>query len=168
MVEQYVPYLPRARGHRIHLFFANNPHSDHLMLVNTLSGNDYSGGHVLQWWPGKDDSFALKFPVAASGKYNFIVRYTIRQDHGQGIVQLSVDGKPLGPQQLLYGPKDILGPPVDLSIVNLTSGQHDFGITYVQRRQACCQARRPISGWTTSSSLQSPSNYLYGAGIRLR
>lgn len=133
---------------------AMNPPSNRLMLVNTLSSTNplshagaYSGGHVLQWWPkGNERTFSLSFPAAKSGKYHFIVCYTIREDHGKGIIQLSVDGKPAGPPQLLFGPKDILGPPVDLGVLDLTAGTHALGIEYLQKSETGKPGKGPYFG----------------------
>ena len=114
---------------------ALNPSASRLSVVNTRGSNDlYSGGHELQWNPKEEEkSLALKFPVAAPGKYHFIVRYTIRHDHGQGIVQLSVDGKPIGSPQVLFGPASVLGPPTDLGVIELTAGLHGLGVEFLQK-----------------------------------
>jgi hypothetical protein len=114
---------------------ALNPGVSRLSIVNTRgSSNVYSGGHELQWNPREEEkTVALNFPVAESGKFHFIVRYTIRHDHGQGIIQLSVDGKPIGPPQRLFDTTSYLGPPVDLGVVDLTAGTHVLGVEFLQK-----------------------------------
>ena len=127
--------------------FALNPPSQQIVLVNTGSGNMYSGGHVLQWWPkGAEKAISLNFTVAKAGSYHFIIRYTIREDHGQGIVQFSVDRKVAGTPQLLFGPKDTVSPPVDLGVMDLTPGPHALGIEYVQKGDTGNPSKAPYFG----------------------
>ncbi len=113
---------------------AYNPNVSLLLIVNTRGADNlHSGGHELQWLPKKgENKTALKFPVAKSGKYHVILRYEIRHDHGQNTVQFSVDGKPMGPQLTLTGPKSILAPPADLGVVELTAGMHSLGVEFTQ------------------------------------
>ena len=114
---------------------ALNPSASRLSVVNTRgSGDLYSGGHELQWNPKEEEkTLSLKFPVAVSGKYRLIVRYDIRHDHGQGIVQLSVDGKPIGSPLVLFGPASVLSPATELGAIELTTGLHDLGVEFLQK-----------------------------------
>ncbi|HEX4141778.1 MAG TPA: glycoside hydrolase family 172 protein, partial [Candidatus Methylacidiphilales bacterium] len=89
---------------------------------NTLQLNDsYSGGHVLEWWPRPQDKLLeLALPVAKAGRYHFIIRCDKSMRRSDGIVQVLLDGKPIGPQITIAGKKLWTpGDPDDLGIVDL-------------------------------------------------
>lgn len=113
---------------------ALNPQVDTVQIRNTLGFSDaYSGGHQLEWWGRRyDKKLVLNFPVAKAGKYHFIIHCDHEPNRGKGIVQISVDDKPIGPTLELSSKTPWTpGDPVDLGIIDLTAGQHALGIQLV-------------------------------------
>ncbi|HZL41812.1 MAG TPA: glycoside hydrolase family 172 protein, partial [Verrucomicrobiae bacterium] len=90
-------------------------------------GEKWSNGAQL-WWTGAKpgDKLMLEFAVTNSGNYKLRAQFTQAVDYG--IVQLSVDGKPLGEPRDFYHDTVIASGEVDLATIELAAGQHEFGV----------------------------------------
>jgi hypothetical protein len=88
------------------------------------------------WWTGAKpgDTLDLALPVKAEGKYKLAVQLTKARDYG--IVQILLDGKPLGEPIDLYDPKVTLAAPFVSEPVSLSAGDHKlmFQITGANER----------------------------------
>ncbi|MDE3067087.1 MAG: DUF2961 domain-containing protein [Verrucomicrobiota bacterium] len=76
------------------------------------------------WWTGArpGDRLDLALPVARTGNYRLATQLTKAPDYG--IVQLLLDGKPLGGPLNLYHPGVIPSGELDLGTRDLAAGQH--------------------------------------------
>jgi hypothetical protein len=73
--------------------------------------------------PRKGEWVDLELPVAADGKFHVIAYLTKARDYG--VVQFSLDGKPLGkPIDCWNSPAVVATGPIDLGEVELTKGPH--------------------------------------------
>ena len=76
------------------------------------------------WWTGAKpgDTLDLALPLKAAGTYKLAVQLTKARDYG--IVQILLDGKPLGEPIDLYDPKVTLAAPFVSEPVSLSAGDH--------------------------------------------
>jgi hypothetical protein len=76
------------------------------------------------WWTGgkPGDTLDLALPVKTAGTYKLTVQLTKARDYG--IVQVLLDGKPLGEPIDLYDPKVTLAAPFVSEPVALSAGDH--------------------------------------------
>ena len=83
----------------------------------------WSGDAQLWGRPTKAGELAdLELPVAADGKYQVVVYLTKARDYG--VVQFSLDGKPLGKPIDCFEPEKVLATgPIDLGTVDLKKGE---------------------------------------------
>ena len=90
--------------------------------VREYGENKWSGGAQLWAQPPKVGEWAdLELPVSADGKYQVVVYLTKARDYG--VVQFSVDGKPLGKPTDCFEPEKVLATgPIDLSTAELKKG----------------------------------------------
>lgn len=76
------------------------------------------------WWteakPG--DTLDLSLPVTKAGTYKLLVQLTKARDYG--IVQIDLDGKPLGQPIDLYNPEVTLAEPFVSEPISISSGDH--------------------------------------------
>ena len=105
------------------------------------------------WWTGAKpgDTLTLKLKVDKSGKYNVSLACTKAADYG--IIQLSLDGKPLGKPIDFYNDGVIPTGPISVGALDLAKGEHKltaevvganakaikaymFGLDYVQLKGA--------------------------------
>jgi hypothetical protein len=93
----------------------------------TMFGPDWSGNNQLFWTTQKSgDHLELELKGMKAGKYKMSVVYTHAGDYG--IVQVSVNGTPVGTPTDLYGDKVAVSPAVDLGTVDLTDGANAIGL----------------------------------------
>jgi hypothetical protein len=86
-------------------------------------GADWSGDKQLWWTGGKPGArLELELNVARAGKQHVLAQLTRARDYG--IVQLSLDGTPLGPPLDLYRDSVTASGELDLGERDLTSGPH--------------------------------------------
>ncbi len=85
--------------------------------------NKWSGDAQLWAQPPKVGEFAdLELPVAADGEVQVVVYLTKARDYG--VVQFSLDGKPLGKPIDCFEPEKVLATgPIDLGTVKLKTGK---------------------------------------------
>ncbi len=90
--------------------------------MRPFSEGKWSGEAHLWGRPSKAGEFAdLELPVPADGKYQVIVYLTKARDYG--VVQFSLDGKPLGKPIDCFEPVKVLATgPIDLGTVELKKG----------------------------------------------
>ena len=91
-------------------------------------GTQWSGASQLWWTGGKPgDQLALQLPVGVAGDYRILVALTTAVDYG--IVQLSLDGNPLGDPVDCFRAKGVghTGE-LDLGRVKLDKGNHVLGV----------------------------------------
>jgi hypothetical protein len=90
-------------------------------------GTGWKSGSQL-FWPPKSagEQIDLELKNAKAGKYKISARYTDAPDYG--IVQLSVNGTPVGPPTDLYGGKVAPAPLVDLGTVDLKDGVNTISL----------------------------------------
>ena len=97
-------------------------------------------GSAQLWWskakPG--DRLDLVVPVEAAGTYRLKVAMTKASDYA--IVQLYLDGKPVGAPIDLYDPQVVPTGEIDLGTRNLTAGEHRLGIGIVGANPAAAKA----------------------------
>jgi hypothetical protein len=104
------------------------------------TGNQNMGGFKKDVWSGTDhlwwtgakpgDKLELELPVAKSGKYSLELVMTQARDYG--IVQLSLDGRPLGPPFDMFNQPEVITTGVlDFPDLELTAGPHKLGIEIV-------------------------------------
>jgi WD40 repeat protein/serine/threonine protein kinase len=80
-----------------------------------------ANSQLLVFAPGQKAWVDLEVPVAADGKYHLIIYLTKARDYG--IIQFSLDGKPLGHPIDCFHPGRVLATgPIDLGAVELTRG----------------------------------------------
>jgi len=93
--------------------------------MSGFPGSQWSNDAQL-WWTGAQpgDLLDLALEVATAGTYRLSARFTQANDYG--IVQLFLDGKPLGSPIDLYHPSVIATSELDLGTHVLTAGQHTF------------------------------------------
>ena len=91
---------------------------------------DWSGGAHL-WWTGAKpgDKLELALPVAKAGRYQLTAQLTKAIDYG--IVQLSLDGQPLGKPIDLFHDGVIATGALDFGSHELSAGVHKLGIEIV-------------------------------------
>ncbi len=90
-------------------------------------GEDWSGDKQLWWTGGRPgDRLILEFSVPRTGNYRLETRLTRARDYG--IVQLTLDGSPLGGPIDLYRDEVAPGEPVDLGTHLLRQGGHRLGL----------------------------------------
>ena len=88
-----------------------------------LQAGAHSGGAHLWWTDAKPgDTLDLAVPVAKAGKYRVTVRLTRACDYA--IVQLHLDGKPLGGLLDLYSDVAVPTDPLDMGVRDLAEGEH--------------------------------------------
>ena len=92
--------------------------------MSARGGKWSHGAHL--WWihakPG--DKLDLALPVELAGPYQLEAHLTRARDYG--IVQLSLDGRALGPPIDLYDPRVVPTGALKLGVQDLTAGQHTF------------------------------------------
>jgi len=76
------------------------------------------------WWRDAKvgDKLTLAVPVAKAGRYEVVAAFTKANDYG--IIELSLDGRPLGEPIDFYNPKVVPTQPVSLGTHDLTAGPH--------------------------------------------
>lgn len=142
------PYSPVPLAERLNYYVAPVPHKvagalegETLKILSktrgnteeqdmTLFGDQWSNdGHL--WWTGAGpgDKLELSIPVAKSGRYRVLARLTKAVDYG--IVQLAMDGKPIGAPIDLFNNGVVPTTELDLGIFELTPGEHKLGIEIV-------------------------------------
>jgi hypothetical protein len=90
-------------------------------------GPGWRSGNQLFWTPQKvGEQLGLELKDVKAGKYKISVVYTHALDYG--IVQLSVNGTPVGPPTDLYGDKVAPAPLVDLGTVDIKDGVNTIGL----------------------------------------
>lgn len=95
-----------------------------------ILGTGWSGlAHL--WWTGAkvNDSLDLAMPVAAAGEYKLQVQFT--KSGNYAIVQLALDGQPIGDPIDLFNPEPIPGGKLDLGTFTLDEGGHVLSIKIV-------------------------------------
>ncbi len=91
----------------------------------TGRGGKWSHGAHLWWIHAKPgDKLDLALPVEMAGSYELEAHLTRARDYG--IVQLSLDGRELGPPIDLYSPRVVPTGALKLGVQDLTVGQHTF------------------------------------------
>jgi len=86
-------------------------------------GEGWSGEAHLWWTGGKPgDTLTLALPVPEAGSYALKLQLTKARDYG--IVQLSLDGNPLGEALDLYDPAVVPTGELSLGVHALTAGEH--------------------------------------------
>ncbi|MEZ6068251.1 MAG: c-type cytochrome [Planctomycetaceae bacterium] len=93
-----------------------------------FSADRWSGVNQL-WWTGGNPGtrLTLAVPVKEPGRYELFAVMTKARDYG--IVQLALDGEPLGgPIDLYNNPEVITTGPLSLGTVDLTAGEHQLTI----------------------------------------
>jgi hypothetical protein len=90
--------------------------------------NDRWSGKAQLWWTGAKtgDKLDLALPVTKDGPYKVTVQLTKAKDYG--IVQLYLNGKPLGKAVDLYNPSVTTSGPLDLGPHQLSAGQHKLTV----------------------------------------
>jgi hypothetical protein len=81
------------------------------------------------WWTGAKpgDKLVLELPVREAGRYELLAVMTKARDYG--IVQLALDGRPLGPPIDLYNHPDVITTGlVSLGTHELSAGPHQFTV----------------------------------------
>jgi len=120
--------------------------AEHMHILNTSGGTareqemDGYEGHWSNdsqlWWTGAKpgDTLELALPVKTGGTYKLTVQMTKARDYG--IVQILLDGKPLGEPIDLYDPKVTLASPFLSDAIALSAGDHKltFQITGANER----------------------------------
>ena len=90
------------------------------------------------WWTGAKpgDVLDLSLPVKKAGTYKLVLQLTKARDYG--IVEISLDGKPLGGPVDLYDPQVTLAAPVRSEPISLSAGDHKltFKITGANEQAA--------------------------------
>jgi hypothetical protein len=91
--------------------------------MSGFTGGQWSNDAQL-WWTGAHpgDNLSLSLPVTNSGAYKLSLQMTKAKDYG--MVQLYLDGQPLGQPIDLYNPTVIPTGPMVLGDSLLTAGQH--------------------------------------------
>jgi len=90
----------------------------------------WSGGSQL-WWTGAKpgDKLTLALPVGKAGKYELVMAFTKAIDYG--IVQMSLDGVPIGKPLDFYNDGVIPTGPVSFGTFDLTAGEHQLSAEIV-------------------------------------
>jgi putative heme-binding domain-containing protein len=99
--------------------------------MSAFAKDSWSGADHL-WWTGAKpgDQLELELPVKEPGKYTLEVVMTRARDYG--IVQLSLDGRPLGGPIDLFNTPDVVTTGVlDFANLELTAGAHKLGVEIV-------------------------------------
>ncbi len=83
------------------------------------------------WWVQNQPGHRLDLglPVKAAGKYRLVLQLTKAKDYA--IVQLHLDGQPLGQPIDLYDPEVVPTGPIDMGTHELTAGQHKLTVEIV-------------------------------------
>ena len=97
--------------------------------IQRTSQYGWSGAAQL-WWTGTKpgDKLVLELPVARAGDYSLVAQFSRAVDYG--IVQLSLDGKPLGKPIDLYVPNVVVKPML-LGKRKLAAGSHRLTVEIV-------------------------------------
>ena len=87
----------------------------------------WSDNNQLWWHPQKvGDHVELALPPIKAGKYKLSVAFTHANDYG--IVQVSVNGTPVGSPTDTYGDGVTVSPPVDLGTVTINDGANTLAL----------------------------------------
>ena len=97
--------------------------------MSGYEGNWSNGAHL--WWTGAKpgDKLELALPVAKAGHYELTAQLTKAIDYG--IVQLSLDGQPLGGPIDLYHDGVVATGALDFGAHELSAGVHKLGVEIV-------------------------------------
>jgi hypothetical protein len=92
------------------------------------------------WWTGAKpgDKIELLVPVTTEGKYKLTTQLTKARDYG--IVQLRLDGQPLGGPVDLYDPEVVPTGALDLGVHELTAGDHKLSVEITGANQKADKA----------------------------
>ncbi len=96
--------------------------------MGVFTADHWSGDSQL-WWTGAQpgDQLVLEFPVREEGTYELFVVLTKAQDYG--IVQLSIDGHPVGEPIDLYNHPDVVTTGVlSVKTDHFSAGPHKLGV----------------------------------------
>ncbi|MCO6453860.1 MAG: c-type cytochrome [Pirellulaceae bacterium] len=99
--------------------------------MDAFPKDKWSGGDHL-WWTGAKpgDKLVLELPVASGGRQELFAVMTKARDYG--VVQLSLDGQPLGPPVDLFNSPDVITTGVvSLGTIELQPGKHRLAIEIV-------------------------------------
>lgn len=103
--------------------------------LGPFGGQKWSGESQLFFTPrAKGAFFTVEVPVAKDDRYELAVYYTKAVDYG--IVQLSLDGKPLGKPFDAFNNGVIPGGKVDYGTVELAAGKHQVKFEIVGKNDA--------------------------------
>lgn len=135
------PYTPVPVDQRIGYWTAPPPNTvpgaieaERMRILSTSGGSAHEqdmGGFEEHWsndsqlwWTGAKpgDTLDLALPVAKPGTYKLKVQLTKAKDYG--IVQILIDGKPMGEPIDLYDPQVTLAAPFVSEPVSLSAGDH--------------------------------------------
>jgi len=105
----------------------------------TMFEGDWSNGAHLWWIEAKPgDKLDLAVPVAKAGRYQLSVALTKAVDYG--IVQLSFDGRKLGPPIDLYNNGVTATGPLAMGTHDLTAGEHKLTVEITGANAAAVKA----------------------------
>lgn len=127
----YYAKLPtEAGGFRVLGEPAGDPHTQKMTNYKDKWTNDDQ-----LWWVGAKpgDKLEVALPVKAKGKQRVSVILTKARDYA--VVQLSLDGKPLGKPIDLYNPTVISTGPIPLGTIDLADGEHVLGVEIVGKNE---------------------------------
>ena len=94
---------------------------------------NWGNGHQLLCAARKGGYLELEVPVPATGDLQLAVRFTRGPDYG--VVQVSIDGKPIGRPFDSFNPGIVPSVQVDLGQVDLLHGYHRLRFTAVGKNR---------------------------------